>query len=130
MGSKQPSAVHGHRSELSRPQHQPDSLMMSMEAQTVELIDHPYDPRGWNARARTLAAMHYPELAVGDAYKADMLCRTHRRLLSEHHNYRLGHRMGFWMIDDTDRAPQETERLEALLADLQAQAHAIEVENL
>jgi len=40
---------------------------------TSNIMLLPYDPENWILRARLLNVLGYPELAVGDAYKARML---------------------------------------------------------
>lgn len=114
------------------------ALISSLNEQTKGIYSHPYDPNGWYKRAETLAHLRYPELAVGDTYKAILLCRTLLARLSEDRRYRLGHRMGFWMLDadgdngeETQDARQgERDDLEQRLVDLQADAHRLQIKNL
>lgn len=71
----------------------------SLNAQTTDIAAHPYDPNSWLNRAETLVKLRYPELAVGDAYKAVMMCQTLLTTLTRRPWYRLGYRTGFLMTD-------------------------------
>lgn len=48
--------------------------MLQVIDQSTFLYEQPYHPGHWLARARALLTLGYPELAVGDAYKAILLC--------------------------------------------------------
>lgn len=41
---------------------------------TTDLLERPYHPGHWLVRARALHINGYPELAVGDAHKALLIC--------------------------------------------------------
>lgn len=71
----------------------------NLTSMTGELKIYPYDPETWLNRALTLEDLGYPELALGDAIKARFLCEGLRKQLSEGLSGRLGHRMGFFMVD-------------------------------
>lgn len=43
---------------------------------TSNIAQQPYHPAHWLVRARALWILGYPELAVGDAYRACMLCNA------------------------------------------------------
>ena len=108
------------------------SLIATLNAQTKDIYSHPYDPSNWFRRGQTLARLRYPELAVADAYKAILLCRTLLLRLTEDKGYKLGHRMGFWMLDDTNQDEKDAskEELEQSLMNLQDDAHQLEIDNL
>lgn len=110
------------------------TLILTLNTQTRTIYRHPYDPSTWLRRAETLSRMRYPELAVGDAYKAILLCRTLLARLSDTDGrWRLGYRMGFWMLDEVDDDREDNPAAESLderLANLQADAHRVEVLNL
>lgn len=88
------------------------SLSARRATDTKNIDRHPYDPELWIKRAYTHAVLGYPELAVGDAFKAELLCR---KLLAEldqnlKPNYRIGVHAGFWMRqedpeDEYDEVP-------------------------
>lgn len=75
------------------------------------ILHHPYDPVLWLRRSSTLSRLRYPELAVGDAYKAKMLCQTHLAQLTDSSGWYMGHRMGFWMRDEPAEANDRVETL-------------------
>ncbi|KAK4896154.1 hypothetical protein LTR27_006011 [Elasticomyces elasticus] len=104
-------------------------LINTLNTQTKDLQQHPYDPELWLHRATTLASLRFPELAVGDTYKALLLCRTINTRLREG-RWQLGHRMGFWMLDESEHGTAETDELEQRIANLQSESHHVEVENL
>ncbi|KAI7483254.1 hypothetical protein KC357_g3448 [Hortaea werneckii] len=118
------------------------SLISLLNRQTRCIYHHPYQPRLWYDRANTLTALRYPELAVGDAQKALMLCRSALDRLSENGNrWRLGHAAGFWMRsggsdDDDDDDDDENvvatrdEQLQQRLTDLQSDAFELQIRNL
>ncbi|TKA83390.1 hypothetical protein B0A55_01007 [Friedmanniomyces simplex] len=132
-------------------------LMRTLTAQTKALYGHPYDPAGWLQRAVTLTELRYPELAVGDAHKALLLCRGLIGRLVEG-GWGLGWGMGFWMLEERDgdgddcadgdgrggRVEKKNDGTESdsdsdsdvelalgqRIADLQAEAHRVEVQNM
>ena len=116
------------------------ALFSQLCTRTKNIIKHPYDPDNWVRRAKMLSELRYPELAGGDAHKAVLLCRSYIRVLDErkHSEWRLGHRMGFWMKDPFPRhEPQDEfdeeeydDRLEQYLGKLQCRANDVEKSNL
>lgn len=116
------------------------TLCSQLSIQTKNILRYPYDPSNWTARAESLSRLRYPELAVGDAYKAGLLCRAHIKRLDEGEGteWRLGHRMGFWMkdpfprhelLDDFDEE-EYLDQLEQHMGKLQCRASKIEKRNL
>ncbi|EMC98825.1 hypothetical protein BAUCODRAFT_145845 [Baudoinia panamericana UAMH 10762] len=97
---------------------------------TQELYHHPYDADCWLRRGEVLAMLRYPELAVGDTYKALLL--TRQALAGfEDRRMRLGYRMGFWMLEESSTGEDDwRDTLEQRLADIQSQAHIVETQNL
>lgn len=77
------------------------TLFCTLRQQTGSIKLSPYDPGTWLQRARTLVELRYPELAMGDAYKAKLLCDAHNARLSHSNGWSLGFRMGFWMRDES-----------------------------
>lgn len=126
--------------DQERPPDEITALCVQLRAQTKNILALPYDPDNWSRRASTLSRLRYPELAVGDAYKAALLCRAHIKRLeeSEGTQWRLGHGMGFWMLDPLPRHElrdcfdevEYHDRLEQHLGQLQCRAHKIERKNL
>ncbi|KAI6823289.1 hypothetical protein KC340_g3552 [Hortaea werneckii] len=119
------------------------SLISLLNRQTRCIYHHPYQPRLWYDRANTLTALRYPELAVGDAQKALLLCRSALDRLSEDGNrWRLGHAAGFWMRsggsddddddddDDDNVVATRDEQLQQRLTDLQSDAFELQIRNL
>lgn len=53
-------------------------LQIDLQDLTQRLIGCPYDPVAWLQRAEVLLPLGFPELAVGDAYKALLLIRQSR----------------------------------------------------
>ncbi|KAK0254437.1 hypothetical protein B0A54_13055 [Friedmanniomyces endolithicus] len=122
------------------------TLITTLAAQTKTLYAHPYDPHSWLHRAKTLTELRYPELAVGDAHKALLLCRTLLSRLGEGEGrWELGHRMGFWMMRDEDcegggevledgvggvSGDEKAGEQERRITDLQSEAWRVEVGNL
>lgn len=97
----------------------PPSLRSDLQAlvsQTKAVQRHAYDPRTWIARARTLSRLQYPELAVGDAWKAEHCCKTLLTELNRRRGFRLGRNMGFWMRDEAkgDRVQGEDYNAESV----------------
>ncbi|RMY64466.1 hypothetical protein D0863_09799 [Hortaea werneckii] len=115
-------------------------LISLLNHQTRCIYDKPYQPRSWYERAKTLAALRYPELAAGDAQKAIKLGSDALDRLSEDANpWRLGHAAGFWMRsggcdddDDDDDVEVATrdDQLEQRLANLQSEAFELQNRNL
>ncbi|KAK5135885.1 hypothetical protein LTR08_004535 [Meristemomyces frigidus] len=81
------------------------ALVSTLSAQTEHIYRYPYDPNGWFRRGETLARLRYPELAVGDSYKAILLCHKLLKHLVEDKQWRLGSHMGFWLLDDPGDDP-------------------------
>ena len=116
------------------------TLCAQLRHHTKKIIAHPYDPANWSRRASTLHRLRYPELAVGDAHKASLLCRAHIQRLeaSEDTRWWLGCGMGFWMLDplphhqlrDGFDEVEDRGRLGQFLGRLQARANKIERRNL
>jgi hypothetical protein len=110
-------------------------LAAKLPAQTRAIIQHPYDPALWLRRSGTLTKLKYPELAAGDAHKALLLACAALATLHDRPHMRLGHRMGFWMVDEDaqdledeyphayDDEDDDGNDLEERLANLQASAH-------
>lgn len=89
-----------------------DVLSAKRATNSKHIDHHPYDPQLWIKRAYTHAVLGYPELAVGDAYKAELLCRNLLTQLDQNlkPNYRIGVHAGFWMRqldleDEYDEVP-------------------------
>lgn len=115
------------RLKPTRPPAPPDSprrlspdqvtlLVQQLAAQTRAIQAHPYKPDTWFERAGTLEALGYPELAVGDAWKAEQLGQSMLALSRYRRGgqWRLGHAKGFWMQDETfgdEALEKETDRL-------------------
>lgn len=78
------------------------AFCLQLSALTADLEGYPYDPAGWLARALVFEQLGYEELAVGDAYKAQMLCQAHEETLAGS-KFMMGHRMGFAVIWEHDR---------------------------
>ena len=126
--------------DQERTRDEVSDLCAQLRHQTKNIIAHPYDPENWSRRASTLSRLRYPELAVGDAHKAALLSRAHIKRLedSEGTPWRLGHRMGFWMLDPLPRHElgdsfdevEYRDRLEQYLGQLQGYANKIERKNL
>ncbi|KAM3418360.1 hypothetical protein BST61_g4359 [Cercospora zeina] len=74
-------------------------LSAILVSNTKEIQSKPYDAKAWIKRGHTLNLLRYPELAVGDGFKAAKLCRDVVEILESNTkpNYRLGANMGFWM---------------------------------
>jgi hypothetical protein len=83
-------------------------ICSQLTKQTRKIQAYPYDPEGWLKRAQILEGLGFPELAVGDAHKAQMLCDEVQS--SEESNYVLGYKMGFRILMDDDRIGCETFR--------------------
>lgn len=102
--------------DLPHPYRSPQQLAtaasrLAFETRTIGA--HPYDPTKWLARASTLQELGFPELAVGDAWKADALCESMLLFIGsrETAQWRMGSHRGFWMFDDSrsDRNPEDVE---------------------
>lgn len=105
------------------------SLSQKLADQTKQILLHPYDADGWFRRASTLTRLRYPELALGDAHKAIVLCQSHLARLQDQ-NWHLGARMGFWMHDPGYQNDESREMLQEYLAKLQSRAHRVEIDNM
>ena len=108
-------------------------LIAQLVMRTRAILDKPYDADNWLRRADTLARLQYPELAVGDAHKAELLCRKALADLDRRPDHRLGYRMGFWLLDEAHGAcwdDEENEALQIHLTKLQSQARQIQTENM
>lgn len=108
-------------SRLWEPDEQPSTpeqisaLIDLLNKETRVIASHPYDPTSWLRRAQTLTALRYPELAVGDAHKAVLLCRKLRETLDGDAERRLGARCAFWMSGDpADERERQQEHLTSL----------------
>lgn len=97
--------------------------------QTQDILQRPYHPNGWLRRSSTLSRLRYPELAIGDAHKAMLLCQAHLARLHNRVGWRMGHRMGFWMQDESDEDDEHVELLRNHLNKLQEHAHRSEGES-
>jgi hypothetical protein len=119
-------------SEITAKEH---TLATRLQEQTVGLLHHPYDPSGWIARSTTLSALGFPELAVGDAYKASRLCETMLSFMESQPEERwsLGSGSGFWMRDQStpERSGEQNDmpRLRTTLKAFDAQAHWLQESN-
>ena len=100
------------------------TLIANLAYQTKDVLIHPYNPLHWLQRSTTLLNLHYPELAVGDALKAQLLCETLLQRLETSDQYRLGHCMGFWMLDETKR-DEDLEKQRDWIRDVQSCAHEL-----
>lgn len=105
------------------------SLSYKLNRQTAEILQHPYDPNTWLRRAITLSRLRYPELAVGDSHKAKLLCGAHLSRLHERNGLTMGHRMGFWMYDETAHDDERAELLKDYIKKVQERAHRAEAES-
>lgn len=108
-------------------------LMKTINEGTRALHQNPYDPRAWLRRAKTLARMRYPELAVGDAHKASLLIHKLLYDMDTRPNSRIGYKMGFWMQDpeaDCIAIDEEHNAQQEALNAMQCKADKIISENL
>jgi hypothetical protein len=107
-----------------------------LQQQTRALLSHPYDPSPWIARAETLSLLDFPELAVGDAYKAVRLCKSMLEFVSSRSDERwsLGSNRGFWMREDNDSEDtgrqDKIDKLRTSLSDLWIDARGIQASNM
>jgi len=107
-----------------------------LRQQTLALLLHPYDPSSWIARAEILSLLDFPELAVGDGYKAERLCKFMLDFISSRPSERwsLGSSKGFWMREDSDsqdNGQQDgTAKLRSSLGDLLNEARGVQESNL
>jgi hypothetical protein len=107
-----------------------------LQQQTRALLRHPYDPSSWIARAETLSLLDFPELAVGDAYKAIRLCTSMLAFVSwrSGETWSLGSSRGFWMREDPDSGhtgqQNGIENLRSSLNELLVGARVIQASNL
>ncbi len=122
-------------------------LIKRLRSQTEAIYRHSYDASTWLARGQTLAKLGYPELAVGDGWKAELLVSsTLNILISESATsaialpaWKLGYRMGFWMSSapeggaDAELRRRDEEQRDMLcqyLAQTQGKARRLMEENL
>jgi hypothetical protein len=107
-----------------------------LQQQTLVLLSHPYDPSSWIARAVKLSLLDFPELAVGDAYKAVRLCKSMLDFVSSRSDekWSLGNSRGFWMREDRDSEDtgqrDGTDELRSSLNDLWIDARGIQASNM
>lgn len=107
-----------------------------LQQQTLALLRHPYDPSSWISRAKTLSLLDFPELAVGDAYKAVRLCASMLAFVSSRsdESWSLGSGRGFWMHEDPDSEnsgeQDGNDNLRSSLNDLLIDARGIQATNL
>ncbi|QIW96013.1 hypothetical protein AMS68_001531 [Peltaster fructicola] len=103
-----------------------ETLFEALVAQTKAIMRFPYDPKQWLARARTLIDLAYPELACGDAWKAEHCCRTLLRQYNTAERIRLGANSGFWMFDQQEASQDERKvNMQQLLLTLQSTASTL-----
>lgn len=112
-----------------------EELIVRLATDQREIRLHPYDPRRWIQRAHTFTLLRYPELAVGDACKASLLCKSLLKVLNQNlkPNYRLGAHAGFWMghgeredgDGDEDEDDKVAERMEKLDIDSEHLTHRV-----
>lgn len=112
-----------------------EELIVRLATDQREIRLHPYDPRRWIRRAHTFTLLRYPELAVGDACKASLLCKSLLKVLNQNlkPNYRLGAHAGFWMghgeredgDGDEDEDDEVAERMEKLDIDSEHLTHRV-----
>ncbi|KAL9534770.1 hypothetical protein SMMN14_01482 [Sphaerulina musiva] len=112
-----------------------EELIVRLATDQREIRLHPYDPRRWIRRAHTFTLLRYPELAVGDACKASLLCKSLLKVLNQNlkPNYRLGAHAGFWMghgeredgDGDEDEDDEVAERMEKLDIDTEHLTHRV-----
>ncbi|RMY62787.1 hypothetical protein D0863_10842 [Hortaea werneckii] len=108
------------------------NLISLLNHQTKCIYTKRYQPRHWHERAKTLTTLRYPELAVADAQKAIILCRSALDRLSEDANpWQLGHAAGFWMRSGgSSDADDGDDQLQQRLANLQSEAFELQIRNL
>lgn len=112
-----------------------EELIVRLATDQREIRLHPYDPQRWIQRAHTFTLLRYPELAVGDACKASLLCKSLLKVLNQNlkPNYRLGAHAGFWMghgeredgDGDEDEDDEVAERMEKLDIDSEHLTHRV-----
>jgi hypothetical protein len=72
---------------------------------TKEIADLPYDPESWLSRGRCLRILGYPELALGDVYKARLLVEAAlENSTALGYNATLTFGMKIWYLHMTDPA--------------------------
>lgn len=120
---------------LYHPNVKHTALTAILQRESVALLRHPYDPSAWIARSATLTDLGFPELAVGDAYKATRLCETMLAFCGSRgdENWVLGSGSGFWMRDEstpqTRREQNDENQLEMTLKTFSAQAQQLQESN-
>ncbi|KAK4508333.1 hypothetical protein PRZ48_002071 [Zasmidium cellare] len=111
-----------------------EAYIQCLNAQTTNIAAHPYDPNCWLDRAMTLVKLRYPELAVGDAHKAVMLCENLLTATEERPWFKFGYRTGFLMAETDDENEgedtHERSRQRDLYTSLQERARTLIHENL
>jgi hypothetical protein len=136
IATMRPTRLPDRNPPQSQSTNKQSTLATRLQNQSTALLHHPYDPSGWIARSITLAALGFPELAVGDAYKASRLCETMLSFMEPQPEERwsLGSGSGFWMLDENkpERSGEQNEvhRLETTLKAFEAQAHWLQESNL
>jgi hypothetical protein len=136
IATMRPTRLPDRNPPQSQSTNKQSTLATRLQNQSTALLHHPCDPSGWIARSITLAALGFPELAVGDAYKASRLCETMLSFMEPQPEERwsLGSGSGFWMLDENkpERSGEQNEvhRLETTLKAFEAQAHWLQESNL
>lgn len=59
-----------------------ESLLNNGQQTTLQLKDRPYDPYVWISRGNILSKLGFPELALGDLWKSQLLCNLAREACS------------------------------------------------
>lgn len=90
-----PTALHATSQRQERGQCQ-QALLDDLVAKTKDVLEAPYNADNWLTRALVLEGLGYPELAVGDACKVQMLCDWILPKIDKPECI-LGSQMGFWM---------------------------------
>ncbi|KAF7197054.1 hypothetical protein HII31_01479 [Pseudocercospora fuligena] len=109
------------------------ALIKQLNRDTDTIKNHPYEPKHWIGRAKTLTRLRYPELAVGDAHKASLLIQNLLEGFNTRPNSRVGLSLGFWMNDpdiDEDMLEAEHENQQDLFEKMKSQAEDIIMSNL
>ncbi|KAF2858198.1 hypothetical protein K470DRAFT_221698 [Piedraia hortae CBS 480.64] len=100
-------------------------LATALAWQTKLISRHPYNPQNWIMRAKTLEKLQYPELVVGDAHKAVLLCGYLATQARHSSQWRLGYGMDFWMSDDQTSSDDETEKIQSHILHIRHQAEEL-----
>jgi len=109
--------------------------VQQLAAQTRAIRGQPYNPARWLDRAEVLDELGYPELAVGDACKAERLAKGLLAFLTDRRgvDWRLGSGGGFWMRDEAEVGRESEDGREGLVdrvQDLIAKARLLVTSNL